>query len=72
MGPLNEPELEGMDQAVLATIVTILLVRAGGQVSLSNAEWEVATSDNAGSLWIHRAGPDEPIRVVLMRKTHEA
>lgn len=65
-------DLEGMDNAVLASIITILLVRAGGQVSLSTAEWAAATSDDAGSLWIHREGEGEPIRVVLMRKTMRA
>ena len=57
-----------VDNAVLATLVTILLVRAGGQLTLSPEEWRVATEDD-GSLWVSRDGPDSNVRVVLMRKT---
>lgn len=67
-----EPDIDGMDKAVLAAIITVLLVRAGGQIQLSQAEWNMATDDDAGSLWIHRTGENEPIRVVLMRKTVQA
>ena len=62
---------EDLDKAVLASIITVLLVRAGGQISLTHAEWDMATSEDAGSLWIHRAKEGEPIRVVLMRKTFQ-
>lgn len=57
-----------VDNVVLATLVTILLIRAGGQLNLSAEEWLTATNDN-GSLWVSREGPDQPVRVVLMRST---
>lgn len=58
-------ELEGTDKAVLATVVTALLIREGGRVLLTPKEWQVAL-DHSGSLFMHRDDEDRDVLVVLM------
>lgn len=56
------------DNAVLATIVTALLIRTGGQALFSDEEWEAAI-EHDGSIYIHRDELDKPTLVALMQKT---
>lgn len=56
------------DNAVLATIVTALLIRQGGQALFSDKEWEDAI-EHTGSIYIHRDDEDKPTVVALMQKT---
>lgn len=55
------------DNAVLATIVTALLIRQGGQTTFSDKEWEDAI-EHTGSIYIHRDDETQPTVVALMQK----
>lgn len=52
-----------IDDAVLATLVTALLVRLGGKTVLTNEEWEQAI-EHQGTLWVNRT--TDVVQVVLM------
>lgn len=57
-----------VDNAVLATLITVLLIRSGGQLVVTPEEWRYATEDD-GSLFVRREGEDKPVQVILLRKT---
>lgn len=56
------------DDAVLATVITALLIREGGQATFSEKEWEDAIK-HAGSIYVHRDDLDKPTIVALMQRT---
>lgn len=57
-----------VDNAVLATLITVLLVRNGGRLVITPEEWAMATEDD-GSLFVSRDGADRAVQVILLRKT---
>lgn len=59
------------DHAMLATVVTCLLIRMGGAVNLTDEEWLTATEQDV-SLWIHRDQVDPGVLVGLIRRDSDA
>ena len=55
------------DNQVLATLITVWLIREGGHIDIDEKEWRDATADD-GTLWISRENAESPIQAVLMRK----
>jgi hypothetical protein len=56
---------EVTDNALLATVVTALLIREGGRVVFSEIEWRQAI-DHDSTLYLHREKEGDDIAVVLM------
>lgn len=63
--------MEITDEQVLATLITVWLIREGGHIDIDTSEWLKATEDD-GTLWISRNSETEPIQAVLMRKAGQA
>lgn len=59
------------DEAVLMTVVTALLIRAGGHVTMTPVEWEQAINHES-TLWVSRDALDQPIKISLLPKEVEA
>ena len=53
----------GLDEAVLAAVLTALLIRLGGKTILTPDEWRVAI-EHKSSLWVQNDG--QSVLVVLM------
>ncbi len=65
MEPLDRQEI---DNAVLATLITVMLIRSGGRFSVTPKEWKQAVADDR-SLWVSRMGEGSTVEVVLMPPT---
>lgn len=59
------------DEGVLATIVTALLIREGGQTLFDNLEWENAV-EHASSLFVQRSEEDGHVLIALLGPTVKA
>lgn len=57
-----------LDNAILATLITVLAIRGGGQLLITEDEWREATSHD-GSLFVAREGEGKAVQVILLRKT---
>lgn len=61
-------ERQEIDNAVLATLITVMLIRSGGRFSVTPEEWKQAVADDR-SLWVSRMGLGTTVEVVLMPPT---
>jgi len=58
------------DEGVLATLVTVFLVRTGGSIEIDSKEWDAAV-EHASTLYVHRE-EGGPVVVYLLGIEHRA
>lgn len=56
-----------LDNSVLAMLITVLAIRGGGRLVITEEEWHEAGMHD-GSLLVTRQ-PGEDVQVILLRKT---